>query len=195
MRESAVDEIPGWKRSLLLFWCYLRIASVVLGGGYAIIAAAREEFVRRRGWLSDADIVDMMTVIQTVPGLLAVNSAIYIGWRINRWSGAVSALLGALLPPITVVVLIAAGISRMRGVLESAPMQGAFRGVVACIVGMVLMTAFRMRKTIRTGFDLVLALICLTGLAIFKLSPVWLILFAIAAGVLRTAASRTEAKK
>ena len=78
------------KRNWILFWSYIKITSLVLGGGYAIIAAAQEEFVRRRGWLTDDDVVEMITITQTVPGILACNSAIYVGsadtaGRFRRW--------------------------------------------------------------------------------------------------------------
>ena len=64
-------EIPAWKRDTALFWAYFKIAALVVGGGYAILAAAQREFVTRRQWLTEDDVVEMVTITQTVPGIIA----------------------------------------------------------------------------------------------------------------------------
>lgn len=110
--------VGAWEMNWVLFWSYIKITSLVIGGGYAIIAAAQEEFVRRRGWLTDDDVLEMITVTQTVPGILACNSAIYIGWRLGGCRGALSALAGSILPSLVIIVCIAAAISSVAGVVE-----------------------------------------------------------------------------
>ncbi|HJH04078.1 chromate transporter [Victivallis vadensis] len=174
------------KRNWILFWSYIKITSLVLGGGYAIIAAAQEEFVRRRGWLTDDDVVEMITITQTVPGILACNSAIYVGWRIGGYSGALSALAGSVLPSLVIIMLIAAGVDSIRHVIETPYVQGAFIGVIACIVGMVVVTALKMRKkAVRNVFGWCVAIGCFVGLSVFRISPAWLIVAAIAAGLIK----------
>lgn len=185
------EELPPAVRSLstlrvcaVLFWSYVRITSLVLGGGYAIIAAAQEEFVRRRRWLDDDDMLEMMTVTQTVPGILACNSAVYVGWRLGGVPGAVSALIGAILPSLVVIMAIAAGISRVREFVELPAVRGAFAGLIACIVGMVLATAVRMwKKVMKEPFAYVVAACSLIGLAVLKIKPAWLILGAVFFGI------------
>ena len=115
--QQPLRPLPDWRLDLTLFLSFLKIASITVGGGYAIIAAAREEFVVRRQWLSEDDFTEMMTVIITVPGLLAINSAIYLGWKLHRGRGAFSAAFGALLPSVTVIMLIAAGLSSISDFL------------------------------------------------------------------------------
>ena len=174
---SVPSEIPAWKRDGILFWSYFRITALVVGGGYAIIAAAQEEFVRRRRWLTEDDMLEMMTVIQTVPGILACNSAVYVGWRIDRYRGALAALAGAVLPSLIVIMLIASGVRRIQSVIDSAAVQGAFRGIIACIVGMVIVTALRMRKKAVTDlFGWCVALGCFFGMTALRWSPAYLIL-------------------
>lgn len=71
---SSVEEfrrVSPFRRAWVLFWAYVRITSLVIGGGYAIIAAAQDEFVRRRKWLTEDDVLEMITITQTVPGILA----------------------------------------------------------------------------------------------------------------------------
>ena len=75
----AYSRLPAWKRDVSLFWAYFKIAALVVGGGYAILAAARREFVTRKEWFTEDEIVEMMAVTQTVPGIIACNTAAYIG--------------------------------------------------------------------------------------------------------------------
>ena len=73
------QEIPALKRNWILFWSFIKITSLVIGGGYAIIAAAQDDFVTRRKWLTEDDVLEMITITQTVPAILSCNAAIYIG--------------------------------------------------------------------------------------------------------------------
>ena len=194
------SEIGAWERSWVLFWSYIKITSLVIGGGYAIIAAAQEEFVHRRCWLTDDDVLEMITITQTVPGILACNSAIYIGWRINGLRGAFAALLGAILPSLVIIICIAAAISSVAEVIQHPYIQGAFRGVIACIVGMVIVTALKMRKkAVKGWFGWVIAAGCLVGMSVFGVNPAWLIVGAILLGVLQVTVlrrgKREEAEK
>lgn len=181
-----LSEVGALERNWILFYSYLKITSLVIGGGYAIIAAAQEEFVRRRGWLTDDDVLDMITVIQTVPGILACNSAIYIGWRLGGACGALSALAGSILPSLIIILCITAVISSGTDLTELPCVRGAFRGVISCIVGMVVVTALKMRKkAVKDATGWLIAAGCLIGMSVFRVNPAWLILGAIAIGLLQ----------
>lgn len=171
---------------LTLFLAFLKIASVTVGGGYAILAAARQEFAERRRWISDDEFSQMMTVIITVPGLLAINSAIYLGWKLHRFRGALAAAAGALLPSVTVIMLIAAGLSAITGFLQSPPVQGAFKGILCGIIAMIGLTVIKMSKnSVKSLFDLCMVIICLLGIAAWHWNPAILIAGAIGAGILK----------
>ena len=183
-RPEALRGLNRWRVAWVLFWSYIRITSLVLGGGYAIIAAAQEEFVRRRKWLTEDDVLEMITVTQTVPGILACNSAVYVGWKLGGLAGAVAALAGAVIPSLVIIIAIAAVMSRARDFIQKPAVRGAFIGLIACIVGMVLATAVRMwKKVMKEPFSYVVAGCSLIGLAVFKFKPAWLILGAIAVGI------------
>jgi len=182
--SAAVCDLSRWKISWILFLSYIRITSLVLGGGYAIIAAAQEEFVRRRGWLTEEDVLEMITVTQTVPGILACNSAVYVGWKLAGLPGAVAALLGAVLPSLVIIVAIAAAISRVQDFISRPAVRGAFIGLIACIVGMVLATAVRMgKKVLREPLAYIIAAGSLIGMSVFRIKPAVLIVAAIVLGI------------
>lgn len=194
--DSPFADIGVWKRSWILFWAYIKITSLVIGGGYAIIAAAQEEFVRRRRWLDDDDVLEMITITQTVPGILACNSAIYVGWRLGGFFGAAAALAGSVIPSLAIISAIAATISSVAGMVENPYVQGAFRGVIACIVGMVVVTALKMRKKAVHGvFGWLVALGCLVGMSVIGVNPAWLILGAVALGLLKVSCDRLRGKE
>ena len=183
-RPAALRGLSRWRVAWVLFWSYVRITALVLGGGYAIIAAAQEEFVRRRKWLTEDDVLEMITVTQTVPGILACNSAVYVGWKLGGLAGAVAALFGAILPSLVIIIAIAAVMSRAQNFIQKPMVRGAFMGLIACIVGMVLATAIRMWKKVMTEpLAYIIAAIGSIGLAVFKAPPAWLILGAIALGI------------
>ena len=194
---QTVPELPDRRHLLLaLFGAFLKIASITVGGGYAILAAAREEFVERRKWLSDEEFSQMMTVIITVPGLLAINSAIYLGWQLHRFRGAFAAAFGALLPSVTVIMAIAAGLSSIADLLQSAPVQGAFKGILCGIIAMIGLTAVKMGKNnLKSPFDWCVVLGALVGIAVFHWNPAILIVCAIAAGVIKVALARKKSPR
>ena len=176
---------PGPRAELILFLSFLKIAAVTVGGGYAILAAAREEFTCRRRWLSEDEFTEMVTVVVTVPGLIAVNAAIYLGWKLRRLSGALTAAFGALLPSVTVIMLIAAGLSSLTDFLTTPWVQGAFKGILCGIIAMIGLTAFKMGKNnLKSLFDWLTALLCLAGIAAWHWNPALLVAAAIAAGVI-----------
>ena len=190
------QEISALKRNWILFWSFIKITSLVIGGGYAIIAAAQDDFVTRRKWLTEDDVLEMITITQTVPGILACNAAIYIGWRVGGYCGAFCALAGSVLPSMVIIMLIAAGVDRIQFLIDTPEVQGAFKGIIACIVGMVVVTALKMRKKAVKGvFGYLVALGCFAGLCVFGINPALLIVGAIICGLLRVGVERWRAGK
>lgn len=199
-QENSKSDFPihdNWRLDLTLFLAFLKIASITVGGGYAILGAARAEFVDRRKWLTEEDFSQLMTVIITVPGLLAINSAIYLGWKLHRFRGAFSAAFGALLPSVTVIMLIAAGLSSISDFLQSPPVQGAFKGILCGIIAMIGLAAVKMGKNnLKTLFDWCVVIAALLGIAAFRWNPAILIVCAIGAGIIKvTLCGRKEKKE
>lgn len=199
-QENSKSDFPihdNWRLDLTLFLAFLKIASITVGGGYAILGAARAEFVDRRKWLTEEDFSQLMTVIITVPGLLAINSAIYLGWKLHRFRGAFSAAFGALLPSVTVIMLIAAGLSSISDFLQSPPVQGAFKGILCGIIAMIGLAAVKMGKNnLKTLFDWCVVIAALLGIAAFRWNPAILIACAIGAGIIKvTLCGRKEKKE
>ena len=169
-------------RCRLLFWGFFKIAALVVGGGYAIVPAAEAFFTRKHRIISETELLDMMAIIQSLPGIIAGNAALYIGFRCAGIWGALAALLGVATPSTVIILLIAIFLKDIN--LDIPAVQGAFTGAQAAITGLIALTAIRMvRKTIRNSFTLIAALASVIATIIFRVSPVYVILAGAVLGI------------
>lgn len=168
-------QIGKFAKYRMLFWGFFKIAALVVGGGYAIVPAAENEFIHRKKLLSEDELLDMMAIIQSLPGIIAGNAALYIGYRAAGVWGALIALLGVATPSTLIILVIAIFLRNID--LNIPAVQGAFIGAQAAITGLIALTAIRMcRKTIKNSFTLITAVAAATATIIFKVSPVWVII-------------------
>ncbi len=172
------------KRLWLLFYTFAKIAALVVGGGYAILPVVEETFSRKNKLISSEELLDMMALVQTIPGIIAANSAIYVGMKVAGIGGVLAAVFGVCLPSVTVIIIIAAFFPHLKP--ENPYLLGAFVGVRACITGLIIVTAARLaKKTIQGWFEI----ICVSAfliLALFKLNPICIIALSMPLGILYT---------
>ena len=171
--ENELSGLPRGRVLWLLFFNFFKIALFVVGGGYAIILAAEDIFIRKLHWLRDGELMDMLAIIQTIPGLMAGNAAIYVGYRASGALGALVALIGTA---------VAMGFSHLP--MDNIYVQGAFIGVRSALGGLVLAALLRTWKKMMTDwFAYVIAFGCFGGVIFGSLNPAWLLLGAMAAGI------------
>ena len=169
------NTVSKFTKCRVLFWGFFKIAALVVGGGYAIVPAAENEFIHRKKLLSEDELLDMMAIIQSLPGIIAGNAALYIGYRAAGVWGALAALVGVATPSTLIILLIAIFLHNVN--LNIPAIQGAFIGAQAAITGLIAITAIRMiKKTITNSFTLITAVAAATATIIFKVSPVWVIM-------------------
>lgn len=169
-----------------LFVTFFRIALCVLGGGFAIVPMVEHEFVNKRKLLTDEDFADLLAVIQSIPGLMAANSAIYIGMRLRGFVGAIVALGGVALPSILAILLIALLFGQNIDTGGRRWLEGCFMGIRAGLCGLILATAWRNgRKTLQSPFAWMVFAVAIVLLIPLQINPAIVILLGAAAGVLR----------
>ncbi len=132
-------------RLLTLFLTYLKIGTFTIGGGYAMLALVQREVVDRRHWLDEKEFLNMMALAQAAPGLIAVNSAIFIGHRIAGWRGVLAALVGAVLPSVGIILIIAMCFSQYKSL---PAVEAVFRCVRPAVVALIAATVVRLAKNI-----------------------------------------------
>ena len=159
---------------LKLFWTYLKIGTFTLGGGYAMLPLIQREVVDRQGWIDEQEFLNMIALAQAAPGLIAVNSAIFIGWRIGGWRGVCGAVLGAVLPSFLIILAIAMVFQDWK---ELPAVEAAFKGVRPAVVALIAAPLFKLAKSAKISW--ITAIIPETAALLIWLghvNPVWVIL-------------------
>ena len=157
-----------------LFWTYLKIGTFTLGGGYAMLPLIQREVVDRKGWIDEEEFLNMIALAQAAPGLIAVNSAIFIGWRVGGWKGVCGAVLGAVLPSFLIILAIAMVFQDWK---ELPAVEAAFKGIRPAVVALIAAPLFKMAKSAKISW--VTALIPIAAALLIWLghvNPVWVIL-------------------
>ncbi len=160
-----------------------RISLLVIGGGYAIIVVADDVFGRRLGWLKDGELLDHLPVFQTVPGLIAGNTAIYVGMKVAGRLGAALGLFAVALPSFLVFLGISAGYSMLP--IGNRWIAGALFVLRGALTGVVLGTLVKSwTKNVCGVYGYVVAAIAFTLLCL-GFNPALVMLGAMAVGVAR----------
>lgn len=120
-----------------LFLTFLKIGALSFGGGMGMISLIREE-VLGHGWMTEAELLNMIAVAESTPGPIAVNIATFIGAGEGGIAGAALATLGVVLPSFVIILLIAA---LVKNLLKYAPVKAFLSGVRPCVIGLILAVA------------------------------------------------------
>jgi chromate transporter len=170
------------RRLWTLFHVFFGISTVALGGGLAMLPIIKREFVDKRQWLSNDDMIDTVAVMQSLPGIISVNMAALIGYRSAGLAGASAAVLGVALPPFVAIIVIAAAVQNL---LESPFMGRIFHGVRAAICALILLSAVKLAKQILVGrFAMFIASISFFVLIFLSINAIWVIALAALTGYL-----------
>ena len=171
------------QRLWLLFFTFAKIAALVVGGGLAMLPVIEETFVNRKKILTSEELLDMISLTQTVPGIIAVNSAVYVGWKVAGILGAVCAVTGVILPSFIVILVIAIIFPELNP--DNPYIKGAFAGVRAAITGMIAVTAFNtFKKGVKSSTDIIIVLSAFTACTVFKVNPAFVICSAMPVGLI-----------
>lgn len=153
MKVSTQDTIPAQASLLQLFATFFKIGAFTFGGGWAMISIIEREVVVKRHWLSKEAFLDLLSVAQALPGILAVNIAVAIGDNLRRRPGAIISALGAILPSFSMILVIAVFLTPQM-IKDSPVIDAVFKGirpaVVALIIAPVITTARTVGITWRT---------------------------------------------
>lgn len=179
-------------RCWLLFFTFFKIGLFVVGGGLAMLPVIEEVFVRKRKWLTKKEMLDMVVLTQTVPGLIAVNSSLYVGSCIAKFWGSLAALAGVCLPSVIIICVIVAFFPNLN---PSNPyVLSGFLSIRASITGVFAATAWRLGKSIvKTFYDAALVTFLLL-LLLTNINPIYVILLSMPIGVFLLAKRRLQEK-
>lgn len=186
------------KKVSTLFWTFLKIGAFTFGGGYAMVALLEHEFVEEKQWVSREEFLDMVAIAESTPGPMAVNSATYIGYKIDGTAGAAASTLAVCIPSFAVIYCISLFFDRF---LNLTVVANAFRGIQVCVIYLILSAGLKMLKNLeRNAFNVcVLAAVAaaMVGCSVtaVSFSSIYYILLSGAAGVLVYLVKKAGAKK
>lgn len=167
-----------------LFHVFFRVGLFTFGGGYAMISVVEDACVDRRGWITRAEMDDLVVVAESTPGPIAINCATYVGARQAGVVGAVTATLGMILPSFLVIFTISKLLDRF---LEIKLIASAFRGIKLAVGVLVLDAGWRllrrMKKDALSVMILAVSLTIMLGVNLFALRFSSIVLMLTAAGV------------
>lgn len=169
------------KELLLMFWAFFKIGAFTLGGGFAMIPLMKVEMVDRQKWIKQEEFLDIIAVTQSAPGAVAINSSIYIGYKLAGFLGSVLATLGTVLPSFLIILFVALFYSDMK---SNTYVKKAFCGIYPAIVVLILAAAANLWKAAfkdKTG--IVIAAMSLVALIVFDIHPILVILLSGLAGM------------
>lgn len=165
------------KKSLQLFATFFKIGAFTLGGGYAMLSMVEKAVVDQKKWIDADEFWDMIAVIQSLPGVFAVNTALYVGHRIDGTRGAVAAMLGAIIPSITIILLLATVFHEYR---DLPVVERIFKGIRPCVVALILAPSLRMVKSAKLNWKTAIIPLATVFLIWWcKISPAYVIIAAI----------------
>ena len=118
-----------------LFYEFFKIALFVVGGGYAIIVVADDVFGHKLKWTKEGELIEHLPVFQMVPGLIAGNTAIYLGLKMAGLVGAAVSLLAVALPSLIIFLIVACGYNALP--LHNPWLESAFLGLRSSLTGIV----------------------------------------------------------
>ena len=163
-----------------LFTTFFRIGLFTLGGGYAMIPLIEEEVVNRKKWVSKDEMLDLIAIAQSCPGVFAINIATFIGYKLKKTRGAITTTLGTALPSFLIILAIAI----FFGAFKDNPVIAAmFRGIRPAVVALIAVPTFRMAQSAKIGWtNCWIPIVSALAIWMFGVSPIYIILIAGVAG-------------
>jgi len=166
---------------LNLFWAFFKIGGLTFGGGYAMLPMLQREVVEKQNWTTEAELMDYYAIGQCMPGLIAANTATFIGNKVKGTPGGIVATLGVVFPSLLVILAVAAFLSNYT---HLAAVQNAFAGIQVGVFVLILNAVIRLYKAAVVDlFTTILFATVFFCSLFFSITPVIYVILAGIAGI------------
>lgn len=164
------------------FSTFFKIGMFTLGGGYAMIPIIEEEVVNKHQWVSKEDMLDLIAIAQSCPGVFAINIAIFIGYKLRKTRGALVTALGTALPSFLIILAIAIFFHQFE---DNKVVAAMFRGIRPAVVALIAVPTFNLAKSARLNrYTLWIPIVSALAIWLLGVSPIWIIILAGVGGYL-----------
>jgi len=173
------------KLYIKLFLTFAHIGVVSFGGGYAMLPMFRRELAQKNGWITEEEVTDIFSVSQCLPGVIACNTAVFIGYKLKGVVGGIVSAFGAAFPSVVILLILAAFISHFS---EIRAVQSAFAGIRVAVSVLIINTVIKLWKQAIVDKPAIIIFAVVFLISIFTSLPVALLV--IAAGLCGIAVSK-----
>ncbi|MBO4338812.1 MAG: chromate transporter [Clostridia bacterium] len=173
-----------------LFITFAKLGAVTFGGGYAMLPIIQREIVEKKKWATEEEVLDYYAIGQCTPGVIAVNTATFIGQKKKGIAGGIAATLGVVFPSVIIITVIAAFLTNFA---EYAVVKNAFAGIRVCVAVLIVNAIIKLWKKSVVDVITFIIFLAVTVLSfIFDVSP---IIFVVSAAVIGIIAKNLEVRK
>ena len=193
--QQNIDEIKSPRRVSLwqLFVTFFKTGLFTFGGGYAMIAILEEELVAKKGWITSQDMLDMLVIAESTPGVIAVNTATSVGYRVRGVLGAIVATLGVVLPSFLIITALSFFINAFE---NNHWYKAAFTGIQACVTVLVVNAFVKMARQVQWNWFSWIMMLAAFAVSVFtNFDVIYLILIGGVLGIVYALISERISKK
>ena len=164
------------------FKTFFKIGMFTLGGGYAMIPIIEEEVVNKHKWVSREEMLDLIAIAQSCPGVFAINIAIFVGYKLNKVRGAIATAFGTALPSFLIILLIAIFFHQFE---DNKVIAAMFRGIRPAVVALIAVPTFNLAKNAQLNrYTFWIPIVSAIAIWLLGVSPIWIIIVAGTGGYL-----------
>jgi chromate transporter len=178
-RPDAYKYSKTMQKYYTLFSSFFKIGLFTFGGGYAMISIIQNEVIERRRWIEEKDFLDLLTLAQSAPGPISLNTSVFVGYKMYGYAGALAALLGVVMPSFVIILIVAIFFSQIR---ENEIVDAAFKGMRPAVVGLIFAPVIGFVKGMRWWLIAISAAIALV-IWRWGVSPVYMLAVGAIAGI------------
>ena len=176
-----------------LFLTFAKMGAITFGGGMAMLPILQREIVYGKHWATEEELLDYYAIGQCTPGIIAINTATFIGQKRAGAAGGVAATLGMVFPSLVIISLIAGLISNFS---DLAWVRNAFAGIQVCVCVLIFNATIKLlKKSVIDKRTAIIFSLVLAGSVVLNLSPVWFVLISAGAGMALKALEAREKEK
>ena len=167
---------------LKLYVVFFRVGFFTIGGGYAMLPMLRKEVVEKYGWATDEEMMDYFAIGQSTPGIIAINTSTFIGYKKAGIIGAIFITLGMVTPSWIIIISIAMFFEQFA---DNAIVQSAFMGIRVVVVVLILNAVIKMgKKSIKNWVSLFVAIAAFLFIILTSLSPIYVVVGSAIIGII-----------
>ena len=157
-----------------LYRSFFMIGAMTFGGGYAMLPMLEREIVAKRQWSTQEEILDYFAIGQCTPGIIAVNTATFVGYKKGGVAGGIAATLGVISPSLVIITIIAMVLQHFMDIVW---VQHAFAGIRVAVCALIVSSVIKLAKgSLKKYWHIALAVGAFMVVALFKLSPVYVVI-------------------